>query len=52
MLDPKEEKVDGDVNEGDIDKTSESQENATPETKPETETSEVCLLYTSDAADD
>jgi len=41
MLDPKEEKVDGDVNEGDIDKTSESQENATPETKPETETSEV-----------
>ncbi len=41
MLDPKEEKVEGEVNEGEISKTSESQENATPETKQETETPEV-----------
>lgn len=41
MLDPKEEKVEGEANEGEISKTSESQENTTSETKQETETPEV-----------
>jgi len=41
MLDPKEEKVEGDINEGEIENTSETQENETPEVQQETETSQV-----------
>jgi hypothetical protein len=40
MLDPKEEKVEGEANEGEISKTSESQDSTTPKTQPEIDATE------------